>query len=429
MSDAAIAAQAIAEPTHVRHQLALILLVTLLVAYIDRVNVSVLIADKSFLDAMGIASDAVAKGSLMTVFLVCYGLGNVIFSPIGDWLGPRRAMLVSIVLWAAACIFGGLAGTFLVMISSRALLGFGESLHWPMQSKFVKNWFPTDERGKANSTWLIGLSLAPMISMPLFAWMIPALGWRGNFFFLAALGVIPLILVWFFTADHPHLHRRINAAERNYIEAALKTEMEAEGKLAQASLWENMKVFIRDYRFWLVVIYYSGVTSIWWGTMAWLPSYLKNARGFNWAAMGALASLPYIIVFIITIFSGHASDKAGRRAPFTMVGLLGASVCIYLGAYAESNLAAALLISAGIGSLAIATPAGWSLLQQIVPAKAVGAGAGMMNGVANGISALAPVVIGFLIGVTGSYVGGLLYLVGWGLVSAAACLILMLKGL
>ena len=97
MSDAAIAAQAIAEPTHVRHQLALILLVTLLVAYIDRVNVSVLIADKSFLDAMGIASDAVAKGSLMTVFLVCYGLGNVIFSPIGDWLGPRRAMLVSIV--------------------------------------------------------------------------------------------------------------------------------------------------------------------------------------------------------------------------------------------------------------------------------------------------------------------------------------------
>jgi predicted MFS family arabinose efflux permease len=33
--------------------------------------------------------------------------------------------------------------------------------------------------------------------------MIPALGWRGDFFFLAALGVILLILIWFFTADRP----------------------------------------------------------------------------------------------------------------------------------------------------------------------------------------------------------------------------------
>jgi sugar phosphate permease len=428
MSNIATTAPEMGKPTHVRHQLALILLATLLVAFIDRVNVSVLIVDKSFLTTMGIANDPVAKGSLMTMFLICYGLGNVIFSPIGDWLGPRKAMLISIVLWAAACIFGGLAGTFLVMLSSRALLGFGESLHWPMQSKFVKNWFPINERGKANATWLVGLNLAPMIAMPLFTWMIPTLGWRGNFFFLAALGVIPFVLVWFFTADHPNMHRKINAAEKNYIESALRLEKESEGKLAEASLWENMKVFMKDYRFWLVVIFYAGVTSIWWG-MAWLPSYLKNARGFNWAAMGALAALPYIICFVINIFSGHASDKLGRRAPFAMAGLLGASICIYLGAHAESNMAAALLISAGIGSLAISTPAGWSLLQQIVPAKAVGAGAGMMNGIANAISGLAPLVIGFLIGATGSYVSGLMYLVVWALLGAAASAILMLKGL
>ena len=92
-------------------------------------------------------------------------------------------------------------------------------------------------------------------------------------------------------------------------------------------------------------------------------------------------------------------------------------------------MAAALLISAGIGSLAISTPAGWSLLQQIVPAKAVGAGAGMMNGIANAISGLAPFVIGFLIGATGSYVSGLMYLVVWALLGAAASAILMLKGL
>ena len=43
---------------------------------------------------------------------------------------------------------------FVVMLGARLLLGVGEAMHWPMQSKFVKNWFPPGERGKANSLWL-----------------------------------------------------------------------------------------------------------------------------------------------------------------------------------------------------------------------------------------------------------------------------------
>jgi len=416
------------KPTHVRHQLALILLVTLLVAFIDRVNVSVLIVDKTFLAAMGIADSPMAKGSLMTTFLICYGIGNVFLSPIGDWLGPRKAMLVSIVLWAVALIVGGLAATFAMMIVARALLGFGESLHWPMQSKFVKYWFPLHERGKANATWLIGLNIAPMIAMPLFTWMIPMFGWQANFFFLATLGIVPFFLLWKYTADHPHEHKYINKTEQDYIETALKEEQENEAQYDKNTAWQNIIVIIRNYRFWLVVLYYAGTTSIWWGTMAWLPSYLKEARGFSWAAMGAIAALPYVLCFVVNLFSGHLSDKVGRRAPFAMTGLLGAAICIYLGAHAESNMAAALLISVGIGSLAIGTPAGWSLLQQIVPGKAIGSGAGIMNGVANGISGLAPVAIGVCIALTGNYVGGLMYLVCWGLIGAIACLVLTLQG-
>jgi len=108
--------QAVGKQSRTRYQIVMILMVTLFIAYIDRVNISVLIVDKGFLAAMGIANDPVSKGMLMTVFLICYGLGNVIFSPIGDWLGPRKAMTLSIVLWAVSCIIGGVAGSFLAMI-------------------------------------------------------------------------------------------------------------------------------------------------------------------------------------------------------------------------------------------------------------------------------------------------------------------------
>ena len=41
----------------------------------------------------------------------------------------------------------------------------------------------------------------------------------------------------------------------------------------------------------------------------------------------------------------------------------------------------------------------------------IGAGAGMMNGVSNGGSAFSPVLMGFFISISGSYVGGLMFLV------------------
>ncbi|HWR05737.1 MFS transporter [Sporomusa sp.] len=412
---------------YARHRLALILLITLLIAYIDRVNVAVLVVDNTFLTDMGIANDPVAKGSLMTVFLVCYGIGSVLLSPVGDWLGPRKATLISILFWTLALIWGGFATGLVTMLLSRALLGIGESMHYPMQSKFVKNWFPPHERGKANATWLIGLNIAPMVAMPLFAWMIAAVGWRDNFFFLASLGIIPLFLIWKYTADHPHLYQGISPCEQAYIEAALSKEQAVEGTAAPTNAWQSFLIVTRDYRVWLLVLAYSGTSSIYWGVITWLPSYLKEAREFSWAAMGAWASLPYIMAIVVKVGAGFAIDKIGRPALFLATGLLGSAIFIWLGAYAENNIIATILISCGVGTLAMGTPCAWVLLQQLLPGKVAGTGAGFMNGVASIISAASPLMVGFFIALTGSYIGGLMYMVGWGVFGAGLCLVLAWK--
>lgn len=415
------------KPTKQRVVLVAILLVTLLIAYLDRVNVSVLVADNIFLTDMGIKGNPIQMGMLMTLFLIAYGFSNVLLSPLGDILGPRKAMSLSILLWAISLFIGGIAATFTIMLTARFILGLGEGMHWPMQSKFVKNWFPPYERGKANAMWLLGLMIGPAIAMPFFTWIVQALGWRESFFILSAIGLIPLSMLWFWTTDHPHQHKHVNKAELEHIEAGLKAEAEAEGKMDKASLWDNMKVFIFNYRFWLLTCYYFCNASIFWGTMAWLPSYLKAARGFSWTAMGAWSSLPYVLGVISVMFFGYLSDKIGRRAPFNALSMLGAAFGIYFGAHAPDNTMAAILISIGIGSVGIGLPAAWALVQQIVPSKAVGAGAGMMNGISNGGSAFAPVLIGFFISVTGSYVGGLMFLVGLGLLGALCMTILALQ--
>jgi len=156
-----------------------VLLFVILVAYLDRVNVSILIADPVFLEDMGLKGESAKQGLLMTFFLIPYAVSNIALGYLGDRLGPRIAMSISIFLWSVALFIGGAARSFAAMLGARTILGFGEGLHYPMQSSFVKNWFPMHERARANAIWGIGLLLGPAVAMPIVAMIISTWGWRA----------------------------------------------------------------------------------------------------------------------------------------------------------------------------------------------------------------------------------------------------------
>ncbi len=427
MTEATVAAAA-ARPTHQRHLLAAILLLVVFISYIDRVNVSILVVDAHFLSAMGITGQAVQKGLLMTLFLVAYGIGNVVLSPLGDLLGPRKAMSLSILIWAASLLIGGLAPGFAMMLTSRIVLGLGEGMHFPMQSKFIKEWYPPSERGKANAVWQTGMAIAPAVAMPLFTFIIELSGWRSSFFVLLVLGVLPLLAIWFLTADTPRQHPRVNELELRHIEDALVGERDKDAAQRSVSFGERVASFGKNPQFWLLVVYYVVHTSVLWGAMTWLPTYLKEARGFSWTAMGALAALPWVLGVVTKIVSGYLCDALGRRAPIILFAMIGVGCGVYFGAGATDHLTSAIFLAFGIGSIGLGGPAAWTLLQDIVPSKGVSTGAGFMNGLGNGFSSLAPVAIGFLISTTGSYAGGLYYLVGCAFVGGLASLVLTLQG-
>jgi cyanate permease len=53
-------------------------------------------------------------------------------------------------------------------------------------------------------------------------------------------------------------------------------------------------------------------------------------------------------------------------------------------------------------------------VQAIASAKMVGQATGLQNGSAQIIGSMSPVIMGFLISITGTYTAGLMYLVGFG---------------
>ncbi|SDF02842.1 putative sulfoacetate transporter SauU [Sporomusa acidovorans DSM 3132] len=417
------------KPTNQRWLVAAILFLAVFFSYLDRVNVSVLVVDPAFLTAMGI-SGAVAKGMLMTSFLIAYGVGNVILSPLGDIFGPRKAMAACIGIWIISMVIGGLAPTYAIITISRVLLGLGEAMHFPMQSKFVKQWFPPQERGKANAVWQTGMAVAPAIAMPFFTWIIHFSGWRMSFFVLAALSLIPLMMVWWYTADYPRQSKRANQLEKDYIEAGQAREADAAEKNTgeeKQGIVAAFKSFADNRNFWLLTFFYMMHVSIYFGTLTWLPSYLKEARGFSWAAMGILSSLPFVLAVGTKILSGYLADKLPRRSLILIFEMVGVGVGVFFAAYvADNNIAAAFMVL-GVGAVGLGGPAAWTVMQSVVPSKGVASAAGLMNGLSNGVSALAPVAIGGLIAFTGTYAGGLSYIIGCSVVGCIMAIILYLK--
>jgi len=415
------------QPTRQRYLLAFILLITIVVAQTDRINVSLLIADPKFLADMGVAGQSVLLGSLMSSFLIAYGISTILLGPLGDYLGPRKSLIISIVGWEISLLIGGMAPIFMALVASRVLLGIGEAMLVPQEAAFVKNWFPPSERGKANAVWSIGFSLAPAIAIPMLAAVIHYTDWRVSYYFLAVIGLAPLLMLWFCTTDTPRQHKKVNKFELDHIEAGLAQEQAKQAHLEKGTFKENLKVILTNYPFWLLVVYYIAHNSIYYGAITWLPAYLKVTRGFSWAAMGMLASLPFWLGIIAKIIAGYVMDKTGRRAPMLLTATVLMAVGIYASVQATDNMASALLIAVGLTGIGFGAPASFTLLQDLVPGKTISTSAGIMTGISNAFASLTPIAIGFVTMQTGKMESGLMLLVGIAVVATIATFILTIK--
>ena len=390
-------------------------------------NVSVLIAFPGFQD-MGLRNDPVGQGMLMSLFIVAYGLGNVLLGPLGDKLGPRKAMCIALISWIVPVCMGAMAKTVSVLFVSRFILGAGEGMHYPMQSSFVKNWFPRQERAKANSTWIFGQMIGPAIGMPVFAMVVAGYGWRASFWLCAILGAIMLPVLWFCTTDRPEQHRWANRAEIEHIARGQALDVGAKGKeIKSGSMGHNYLALIKNPDFCFCTLSYWASVTMWWGMMLWLPQYLKIARGFSWAKMGFFSSLPFVVGLVGLLCAGIIADRLKKAALLNCIGLAGCGLFIGLGALVHNNYLAAFLLAFGFFFKGMSIPMAWTLLQTFVPPNMVGQAAGLQNGSSQLIGSLSPLIFGYLISTTGTYTAGLMYLMASGFFGAICGFYLVLK--
>ncbi len=386
------------------------------VAYFDRTNVSVLIANQGFTHDLGISDSKFKQGLLLTGFLFPYGLCNFITGPLGDRVGGRRGVVISIIAWTVLMCVMGLVSSFAVMLALRVLLGLGESIMTPACNMIVAEWFPDRERSRANSAWLAGLFLAPAVSFPIIIVVVNAFGWRASFFVLAAVGLfvaLPLMLRW--TSDRPEDVASVSRAELRHIrEGQVRTE-EPSGSLA------SIRKLFSNYRYWLCVFAYTGYGLGFWGIATFLPSYFEHAHHVNFTKSGLFAIAPWLAATVLTILGGLLGDrKPTRRVLLWSGGYLGAAVLSYLGVTTGTIGLSVVLISVAIGLLAFTLPPMWAVVQELSPRGLTGMGTGVVNGFSYIAAAFGPALVGALVDRTGSYDLGFYLLAGFLVITALA---------
>jgi nitrate/nitrite transporter NarK len=149
-----------------------------------------------------------------------------------------------------------------------------------------------------------------------------------------------------------------------------------------------------------------------WVFLTWLPSYLYEARGFDLQKMALFTALPLAAGVVGDTLGGVLSDAIFRatgnlrlaRCTLLVVGLAGALVFLVPAVRTDDSMLAVYCLTASFFSLELTNAVLWSLPIDIA-GRYAGTAGGMMNtgfGVAGIIS---PVVFGFLVQHTGSYVG------------------------
>ncbi len=155
-----------------------------------------------------------------TWVLTSYLVSNAIVLPITGWLsalfGRKRFLMICLALFTGTSMLCGSAPNLQSLIVFRIFQGIGGGALQPISQAILLETFPVRERGMAMAIWGIGVVIAPIVGPVLGGWITDNLTWRWVFYINLPIGLLSLIMTWFFIFD-PDYVRGQRAGSIDYI--------------------------------------------------------------------------------------------------------------------------------------------------------------------------------------------------------------------
>ncbi|MEW2162760.1 glycine betaine/L-proline transporter ProP [Streptomyces sp. NPDC007084] len=362
-------------------------------------------------------------------------LGGMVFGPMGDRIGRKKVLAVTMIMMAAGTFAIGLIPSYAaigfwapaLLILFRLVQGFSTGGEYGGASTFIAEYAPDRRRGFFGSFLEVGTlagyvgaaSLVTVLTSVLGGDGMESWGWRVPFLVAGPIGLVGLYLRMRLD-ETPAFRKLEDESAYKASDAASAVETTTKGDLA--------KIFRDHWPTLILCVCLVGAYNITdYMLLSYMPTYLSDEMGYS-DTHGLLILIATMVILMLVISQvGRLSDRFGRK-PLLMTGMLGflfLSVPAFLlvrqgslAAVAAGMLMLGLSLVCMLGTMSAALPA---LFPTGVRYGSLSVGYNLSTSLFGGTT---PLVITALISVTGSALMPAYYAMAAALVGvlAVACM-------
>ncbi|MGV0787159.1 MFS transporter [Mycolicibacterium sp. XJ2] len=348
-------------------------------------------------------------------------LGGFVWGPLGDRLGRRRILAITILVMAGATLCVGLVPTYatigiwapVLMVILRMIQGFSTGGEYGGAATFMAEYAPARRRGVMGSFLefgtLAGFSTGALLmlgfSLILSDDQMNVWGWRLPFLIAAPLGLIGL-----------YLRTRLD-------ETPVFKELEQSGRQE-----ENVGAEFKDLlaQYWGPILRLGGLVValnvVNYTLLTYMPTYLEQSIGLSTDMSLVVPIIGMLSMMIFLPFAGLASDRFGRKPVWwiSLIGLFIAGIPMFM--LMSTGVIGAVIGFAVLGLLYVPQLATISAtFPAMFPTQVRYAGFAIAYNVSTALfGGTAPAVNDWLVGVTGDNLVPAYYMMGACIVGAIA---------
>ena len=323
-------------------------------------------------------------GIVLSIFMVGWALGGLVFGPIADRFGRAKTMAITILIYAGFTGLCGIASSWQELALYRFMTGLGIGGEWSAGAALIAESWPERSRAKAagimQSCGGIGFFLASLLYL-----VVGPYGWRWVF----AFGILPALVAFYIRRSLKEPERWVKAkAQSHSLRAIFKKPMRRDVLVGTG----------------LAVVATFGYQ----GAIQWVPSWISAMLH----AQGAKSAIPQVSLITAVlnfggmigcvIFPWVAESWGRKRALLTY--FIGALVFVPTTFFLAETFFHALVVSPLMGFFAAGVFAGFAIyFPELFPTALRATAQGFCYNFARIISAVAPLAVGAIVSTYGSF--------------------------
>lgn len=134
----------------------------------------------------------------ITLFLVGYALGQLLYGPLANGLGRIKALTIGVIVEIIACflcVVSGWLHAFWLLVGARLLMAFGASAGLKMTFTLIADCYEDQESRRLISHLMMAFAITPGLGIALGGLLTTYFGWQSCFIALGLYGLFVLSLV------------------------------------------------------------------------------------------------------------------------------------------------------------------------------------------------------------------------------------------